>query len=160
MAQQLTQEQIELIWSIEQLPVRTIAKRAKCSIGAVSKVLNKPRPFPVKVVAAPAPPEAEAGDDAVSLAEQLVAADATNESELRGCLSRLATAGRLAQADKDVARMVSVERVRMQILTQIEKLKPAPVVDPNDQPDMVEAAKRFRERMHSTLDRILQGVSK
>ena len=55
--------------------------------------------------------------------------------------------------------MVSVERVSIQILQLLEKLKPAPVADVNEHPDMIDAARRFRERAHATLDRILQGVT-
>jgi hypothetical protein len=154
MPRQLTSEQIAIVMANRQLPVRDIARLAGCSVGMVSKILN----------AAPQAAQEEAGEpdagDAVEIAEQLVASDGTSESELRASLARLQKAGRVAEANKDVARMVGVERVTMQILALLERMKPEPVDDPNDAPDMIEAARSFRERAHGLLDRILAGVPK
>lgn len=156
MARRLTQDQIDSIWANRLLTRRDNAKRANCSLGMVAKVLAGTQPDPAPSVE----PLVTAEPDAVIVAEQLVAGGGSSEDELRASLSRLQNAGRLAQADKDVARMVSVERVSMQILQLLEKLKPAPVADVNAAPDMIAAAARFRERAHAVLDRILQDVPK
>lgn len=156
MTRRLTEIQIASIWTNRLLTRRDNAKRANCSLGMVAKVLAGTPPE----LAPAAQPLGIAEPDAVIVAEQLLVAGGSSEDELRASLARLQNAGRLAQSDKDVARMVSVERVSMQILQLLEKLKPAPVADVNEHPDMVAAAARFRERAHAVLDRILQDVPK
>lgn len=155
MSRPLTPDQIDQIRALRKLPQRTIAARVGVSLASVSKALKAPPPEPPRV----APAEPDPGDEVV-IAEQLVAGGGSTEEELRASLVRLQKAGRVAEAEKDVARMVSVERVSMQIFSLLEKMKPPPVEDPATAPDMVEAARRFRERSTELLDRILAGVKR
>ncbi len=155
MARKLTPEQHALIWSLEKLPQRDIAKRVGCSLGMVSKVLAGPAPEAPH--AAPLPVEVDA---ALADAAELVAGDGSDDDAYARGLARLEVAGRLAEEARDVARMVSVQRAVALLVEKRAKARPAPVVDVNEAPDMLEAAKRFRERSHAVLDRLLAGVSK
>ncbi len=87
-------------------------------------------------------------------------AGGTPIDRLSRSLAALEQAAQLAASDKDVARMVQVERAVGDITNLIERLRPPPPVDPNTNPDMVAAAKEAREMLFGTLDRILAETQK
>ena len=158
----LTKNQVALIWKSRNLPVRTIARRVKCSTGAVSGVLNGPAPAETKPLRGK--PSRVAGgvdvDDVVAAGEQLVTSG-TNVELLRASLVRLERAGRVAGAEADVARVVSVERAVGQTLAKIDQLERQAVADskPTESLDVVAAAERIRAGMRAGLDRILAELA-
>ena len=162
MARTLTTEQIVSIWANRHLPQRDNARLAGCSVGMISKVLKGAEPGVSESIAEPEPTAQRepVHVDEVVLAEQLVAGGASSEAELRGILARLQKAGRVAEEGRDVARTVSVERVSMQVLALLERIKPAPPVDHDAHPDMIAAAARFRTTIEALFIRIVDEALK
>jgi hypothetical protein len=146
----LTKTQAKKIRELAHLPQRDIAKRVDVSVSTVNGVLrasapaktkrSKPAPKPR---AKSAPPAAE-GDG-----------EGTPIDRLTRSLAALESAATLAAEDKDVSRMVQVERAVGDITSLITRLTPPPPVDHDASPDMVQAAKDCREAVFGMLERII-----
>ena len=63
---------------------------------------------------------------------------------------------KLAESDEDPENHIKYVRLSAQLLEARRKMLPVPKVDPNDHPDMVEAAARVRKRWHDLADRLMQ----
>ncbi len=112
---------------------------------AVDPSVKAPRArrAPQKASAAPSAPDKPAPAETVDT--------------LRAALESLQRAAGLAEAEKDVARVVSSQNAIAKLAVVIEKFAPQPPALVDERPDMIAAAKRAREKMHELLDRMLKG---
>lgn len=78
-------------------------------------------------------------------------------ARLRRTLASLERAAAVAEADKDVARIVAAQKAITGALALLEKLTPAPPAPIDERPDMVAAAQRGRDRIMGIARRILAG---
>lgn len=92
-----------------------------------------------------APPSPSPDDDPVAM--------------LRSSVGDLRDLAAIAKASGEITEFASLSRAINQTIALAAKLSPPPPVDPNENPDMKEAAKRARTRLHELLDRALAEVA-
>lgn len=152
------------------VPYADLAREFSLGIGSISRALKMPepvtdevpgvrrrprKPFVATVPAAPSvaagaghpdddgPAEREGGPALLSLLERQVDA-------LEG----------LAKAAKaDPAAFLAINRSMNSSIALLAKLQPPPPPDHENAPDMVEAARRCREKLHELLDRAIVARS-
>lgn len=81
------------------------------------------------------------------------------ETLLKASLADLNKAVAAAASDENQGARVAAHRVIAQIGTLLEKMRPPPIVNPNEAPDMVAAAAEARELFHAGLERVLSRTS-
>lgn len=86
--------------------------------------------------------------------------DTSPTERLRRTLESLERAAKKAETDGDVGRLVQAQRAATQATALIAKLSPPPPPNLDDQPDMLAAAKRFRETVHALFDRVVDEATK
>jgi transposase-like protein len=132
--------------SAKRIGQKDIARRLGISVGAVNAAVRKSvnPPESSREPAPPAPDHPEAEVDALPVL-----------ARLDRSLAALEQAATLAAGDRDVARMVSVQKAIAQVSALAAKLAPPVPADPNTAPNMVAAAASFRKRVFALWDRLV-----
>lgn len=117
-----------------------LAKPRKRTHGPVAREPKRKRPS-LSLVGSPS--KSDAKDD--------------GQESLKRVLTNLEKAATLAGKDGDVQRVVQCQRAMTQAIALAAKLAPPPERSIDERPDMLAAAARCRDRMKTTLARILQG---
>lgn len=129
----------EKIRQIQQLggkgiPQPEIASMLEVSVGAVNKYISKP---------APPPPLDEVPDEI----PEGVSVDVVDK-----WIPKVERAAEAAEAAKDFGALASLLAKLTALLEHKRKAAPPPKVDPNENPDMIAAAKRAREMLHKLVE--------
>jgi len=67
-------------------------------------------------------------------------------------IAKLEAAGEVAESEGDLKTFATLAAKLVTLLEHRRKAAPPPVADPNEHPDMVEAAKRARKRLHDLIE--------
>jgi len=124
---------------------RTISRR----VNSLAAKINAAR-VPKATKAQPAPPADPTQDGPLPQPEEVEAVDSV--SDLDTWLAIAQRQAKAAEGRGDVENLSKYVRLATMIMDQKRKLAPPPKQDPNEQPDMVAAAKRAREMLHALID--------
>lgn len=75
---------------------------------------------------------------------------------LAGQLAALQTMAQAAQTEGNIGGFSNVQRALNQTIALIDKLTPPTPPDPNEAPDMRQAAEQCRAKLHELLDKIIE----
>lgn len=141
-----------------------IARQLKISPATVRRRVAElkgkvPPKFPTLASApAPSPNLTPADQDAAPPDDEQVP-DGTSVSQIKAWLEIARERAAEAAGRNDVDNHVKYLRLAATLLEALRKATPVPKPDPNEHPDMVEAAARVRERWHKLADSLVR-VSK
>ena len=152
-----TEAQIATVLAREGAPLTASGVHRALSRLGLAAPRKKAGKAPASGVTA-VPPAPESARSLAALSDESIADDDI-PGRLRRALASLERAADQAEGDKDVARVVACQRAITQAAGLLAKATPPPAVDVDARPDMVTAAKRGRERMHTLLERLLGGES-
>lgn len=124
-----------------RLPQAEIAKIVGCSVGLVNKVLKAAR-----AEAPPPPPQDPAEDVPEAIPE------GTDMGTVDKWLTRLDDAAEAARQRSDFQAVSTLMAKYVALLEHKRKAAPPPPIDPNENPDLIAAAERVRERWHKLID--------
>ena len=79
---------------------------------------------------------------------------ATDIESIRALIPKLSKVIDRALEDDEITIVNGVSRTMSTLTTLVSKLEPPVLSDPNEQPDMVDAAARFRDKMHKLWDKM------
>lgn len=78
----------------------------------------------------------------------------TDLDSIRSLIPKLSKVIDRALEDDEITIVNGVSRTMSTLTTLVSKLEPPVLDDPNEQPDMVDAAARFRDKMHKLWDKM------
>jgi len=161
MARRLTRTQKAQIRKYAHLTVRDIKRKTGFSLAAIHGVLHEPSPASCRGRKAAERSPAQTKPAAPPMPLEAAPEPAPDAVErLTNVITSLEDLARRAAADDDHARSIQALRAIGDLTSTIERIRPTPPADPNENPDFVQAAKDARELVFGTLDRIVAEARK
>jgi hypothetical protein len=172
MARRLTQTQKNEIRKHASLPMRDIQRKTGFSLAAIHGVLHEPAAAPAaktttKAARRPAkaseplaPPKSrKPGSRPAEPAPAPDDGDPSPVARLTKAVKSLEHAAGVAAADGDQARVIAALRAVSDVTKTIAALTPPAQVNHDERPDMIAAAKAFREKTFALLERVIAETS-